>query len=103
MAKERYMTHDEIMDQIAKDSADDLAKAIYHTFRTEEGKSVLAWILNQCGLFETRPERMKPELIALGNRILQAGHMQITGDMGAYTTAVIESYEHSDLEKVERS
>lgn len=95
--------HDQISEHLRQEGEDELAKAIYHTFRTEEGKSVLAWLLHQCGLFETRPERMKPELIALGNRLLQAGHMQITGDMGIYTTAVIESYVHSDLEKVERS
>ena len=70
----------------------ELAKAIYNTFKSGDGKSVFAWILDQCGFFET-------ELIALANRIMVTGHMTVTGDMGKYAMAVIESYDSSDLKR----
>lgn len=77
---------------------DDLAQAIYNTFKTEDGKTVLAWIMDQAGYFNPDASTIKPELIALINRLLLTGHMTITGDMGRYTTAVIESYENSSFE-----
>lgn len=77
----------------------ELAKAIYNTFKSGDGKSVFAWILDQCGFFETDPNKVKPELIALANRIMVTGHMTVTGDMGKYAMAVIESYDSSDLKR----
>lgn len=76
---------------------DELARAIYNTFKTPEGKSVFAWILDQCGYFEADPAKVKPELIALANRIMLAGNMTVAGDMGKYAMAVIESYDNSDF------
>jgi len=74
-----------------------LARAIYNTFRTADGKAVLSWLMNEAGFFETVPARMVPENIALINRLLVAGHMTVTGDMGRYALAVVESYDLSDL------
>lgn len=78
------------------DDREELAQAIYNTFKTSEGKSVFAWILDQCGYFETDPNKVSPELIALANRIMVTGHMTVTGDLGRYAQAVIESYDHSN-------
>jgi len=39
-------------------------------FGTPEGKTVLADILNRCGLFDRDAGGVKPELIALANHIL---------------------------------
>ena len=75
----------------------ELARAIYMTFRTAEGKAVLSWLMSQAGFFQTDPTRMVPENIALINRLLVAGHMTVTGDMGKYALAVVESYDASDL------
>lgn len=74
-----------------------LAQAIYNTFKTADGKAVLSWLMSQAGFFETTPARMVPENIALINKLLVAGHMTVTGDMGKYALAVVESYDASDL------
>lgn len=76
-----------------------LASAIYETFHTSSGKTVLAWILNQCGYFVTDPNRVSVDLVAFANRLLQAGKLSIFGNMGVYTQALIESYENSTFER----
>ena len=74
-----------------------LAEAIYKTFRTEDGKVVLSYLMIEAGFFEDDIRKMKPDCIALVNRLLKAGHMTASGNMGIYATAVVESYDASDL------
>lgn len=81
-----------------EDEAQELARAIYNTFRTADGKVTLTWLLIQCGYFNTKPEDVSPELVALANRLMAAGHMRIQGNAGLYAQAVIESYDNSTFE-----
>ena len=48
---------------------EDIFKA---TFNSREGKTMLYWILNECGYFST-DGRIEPSLIAFANRLLMAG------------------------------
>lgn len=77
----------------------DLSAAIYRTFSTADGKTVLSWILYQCGYFVTNPSAVSVDLVAFANRLMQAGHMTITGNMGKFARAIIESYEGSTLKE----
>ncbi|MFA6934578.1 MAG: hypothetical protein WCR70_04850 [Sphaerochaetaceae bacterium] len=78
---------------------EELAAAIYKTFNTADGKTVLSWILYQCGYFVTKPSAVSVDLIAFANRLMQAGHMTITGNMGKFARAIIESYEGSSFKE----
>jgi len=40
------------------------------TLTTEDGVQVLTWILNECGLWACDPQKVVPELQAMGNRLL---------------------------------
>lgn len=77
----------------------ELADAIYRTFRTAEGKTVLAFLMNEAGFFASDPAKINNDNVALINRLLKAGHMTIAGDLGKYTLAVVESYDMSDYNR----
>ena len=77
-----------------------LAGAIYETFSTDEGKSVLQWILNECTFFETRPDKISPEKLAFAHKLLNAGNFTINGDSGRFVDAIVNSHDRSgDYEK----
>ena len=75
----------------SRDSAD-LAGCIHRTFITDDGKTVLAWILDQCGVFQTDPSKIDPSLIAFAGRLMKAGNMGIAGDAGVLASAILASY-----------
>ncbi len=54
------------------------------TFNSEDGKAVLAAILNRLGFFADDPSAVHPEMIAAANWIL--------GQMGVLTISNIEAY-----------
>lgn len=83
-------------------SVDTIGKAMREVFSTPDGKSVLAWILSRCGMFETRIEHIRPELIALGNSILSEMEVGESGNMGIYLRGLLDSYESSDAENSDR-
>lgn len=85
------------MDETLKNDERELAEAIYKTFRTAEGKTVLSFLMSEAGYFSTDPAKINPDNVALINRLLIAGHMTVAGDMGKYALAVVESYDASDL------
>jgi len=65
------MTKEEIKD--AKDSLllEESSREVFRrTLTTDDGVQVLTWILNECGLWVGDPEKVVPELHALGNRLL---------------------------------
>ena len=74
------------------DDDSELAAAIHRTFSSEDGKVVLQWILDQCGYFATAKDRVDPALIAFAGRLMEAGHMGISGDSGIFVTALLSSY-----------
>jgi len=41
-----------------------------NTFGTNDGQEVLTWILNECGVYAQEESKVKPELVALANRLL---------------------------------
>lgn len=84
---------------MASNDERDLAEAIYKTFKTEDGKVVLSFLMIEAGYFEDNPALMKPDCIALINKLFKAGHMTASGNMGIYATAVVESYDASDLKR----
>ena len=71
----------------------ELSECLYNTFRSGEGRTVLAWILNECGLFATSPESVDPSLIAFAGRLLEAMNVGVHGDAGKYVNAILESYD----------
>lgn len=77
-------------------SINSISEAMHAVFSTPDGKSVLAWILNQCGVFETDPRRIDVSLIAFAHELMRAGNMGIYGDAGKYATALVTSYEPDD-------
>ena len=85
------------MEERQKSDERELAEAIYKTFKSAEGKVVLAYMMNEAGYFSTDPGKINADNVALINRLLIAGHMTVAGDMGKYALAVVESYDASDL------
>lgn len=77
---------------IYDDDEPELAAAIHETFSTDSGKTVLQWILNQCGFFNVNKSQIDPALLAFGNKLLNKGHMGITGDSELFVTALLNSY-----------
>ena len=53
-------------------------------FSGEDGKTMLYWILNECGYFAVNPSLIKPDLIALANRLLNAGGITAPQSAGKY-------------------
>lgn len=39
-------------------------------FDTADGRTVLYWIANECGVFQSDPTRIRPELMAFWNRLM---------------------------------
>lgn len=77
---------------IYDDDEPELAAAIHEIFSTDSGKTVLQWILNQCGFFNVNKSQIDPALVAFGNKLLNKGHMGITGDSELFVTALLNSY-----------
>lgn len=70
----------------------ELAKCIYDTFNTPEGKVTLTWILDQCGVFATDRSRVDPSLVAFAGKLMNAGCMGIAGDAGVLASAILRSH-----------
>ncbi len=58
-------------------------------FSGEDGKTMLYWILNECGYFSTDASVIRPELIALANRLLLAGGITSPAEAGRYIESII--------------
>ena len=58
-------------------------------FSGEDGKTMLYWLLNECGYFATDPSRIHPDLIALANRLLYAGGITAPQTAGKYIDNLI--------------
>ena len=59
-------------------------------FSGEDGKTMLYWILNECGYFATDPSYIKPELIAFANRLLMAGAVTAPQEAGRYIDSIMQ-------------
>lgn len=59
-------------------------------FSGEDGKTMLYWILNECGYFATDPSAIRPELIALANRLLFTGGITSPSEAGRYIDNIIQ-------------
>lgn len=77
----------------------DLSEALYNTFRSSEGRTALAWILNECGYFATSKEDVDPSLIAFAGRLIKATGLAVHGDAGKYVNALLESYDGTMSDK----
>lgn len=47
-----------------------IGKVFQTVFSGVDGHTTLWWLANECGYFETDPEKIKPELLALFNKIM---------------------------------
>lgn len=71
-------------------------------FSGEDGKTMLYWILNECGYFATDPRYVSPELIAFANRLLLAGAVTAPQEAGRYIDSILQvsrGAEHIDISK----
>jgi hypothetical protein len=65
------MTKQEKQETEAKLKLEENDREVFRrTFGSEDGIQVLTWILNECGRWSCDPEKIIPELQALGNRLL---------------------------------
>lgn len=58
-------------------------------FSGEDGKTMLYWILNECGYFSTDASAISPDLIALANRLLLVGGVTSPREAGRYIDNII--------------
>lgn len=71
-------------------------------FSGEDGKTMLYWILNECGYFALDASIIKPDLIALANRLLNAGGITAPQTAGKYIDNLLltaRETEHIDDEE----
>lgn len=59
-------------------------------FSGGDGKTMLYWILNECGYFATDPAYIKPELLAFANRLLYAGAITAPEEAGKYIDSIMQ-------------
>lgn len=78
-------------------TADTIGAAMREVFSSPDGRSVLAWLLSRCGMFETHPDRIRPDLIALGNSLLSEMEVAENGNMGIYMKGLLDSYDPEAL------
>ena len=69
-----------------------LARAIHSTFATPEGRVTLTWLLDRCGIFERRPDRIMPDRISLIAELMDAGHMAVAGNADIFASALLASF-----------
>ncbi len=71
-----------------------MERTIQDVFKTafsgEDGKTMLYWILNECGYFATDAGNIKPELIAFANRLLYEGGITSPLEAGRYIDNILE-------------
>ena len=60
------------------------------TFSGEDGKTMLYWILNECGYFATSAGDIRPELVAFANRLLYEGGITSPLEAGRYIDNILE-------------
>ena len=60
------------------------------TFGTLDGKTMLYWIADECGYFQTDTAKIKPELIAFFNKLLQVGEIAIPQKAGKLMAAYMD-------------
>ena len=53
-----------------KKTEDTVGKVLRTAFSGTDGKTALLWLANECGYFETDPAKIRPELLALFNKIM---------------------------------
>lgn len=61
------------------------------TFDNADGRTMLWWILNECGYFATDPRYISPELMAFANRLLMAGGVNTPAKAGRYIDSLMVS------------
>jgi hypothetical protein len=73
---------------------------------TQDGKILVTWFLNECGMRATDPAAVHPELIALGNRLLvELGVIHETQDANLYaiTEKLLEASNNDDLNALRKA
>ena len=60
------------------------------TFGTQDGKAVLADMLNRLGFYADDPASIKPELIAVANWMLGRLGTRTMSNLASYTEAIID-------------
>lgn len=83
-----------------EEQMDRIDEAMHQVFSTPEGKAVLAWILTQCGVFETDPQRIDRSLLAFANELMRTGCMGIYGHAGRYADALVMSYDPGIMDEI---
>ena len=70
----------------------DLAAALYRALSTEDGRVLLVWLMDKCGLFERDSQKIQPERMTLVSELMDAAHLGIAGDAGVFADALLASY-----------
>lgn len=73
---------------------DDGRKTLKDVFRSvfgsEDGKTMLYWILDQCGYFAQNATAVRPELLSFANRLLALGDVNSPLNAGAFMKAIMD-------------
>ncbi len=67
-----------------------MAEVFRVTFSGEDGKTMLYWILQECGYFETNPNLISPELTSFANRLLATGGINVPQMAGRYIDSILK-------------
>lgn len=71
-------------------------------FCNDDGKAVLAQIMNKLGAFSQDPHVIDPNLIAVSNWILSKIGILTIPNLNAYVSAIVDSNSGKDIENLRR-
>lgn len=80
-----------------------MAEVFRVTFSGEDGKTMLYWILQECGYFETNPNLISPELTSFANRLLSTGGVNQPQMAGRFVDEILRlssEYKEEEVDEI---
>lgn len=71
-----------------------IGKVLQGVFSGLDGHTALWWLANECGYFETDPAKIKPELIALFNKIMYETGAYLPKQAGVLIEKITEAMDY---------
>lgn len=66
-----------------------MREVFINTFDTPDGRTMLYWIMDQCGYFQKDPRMVSPDLIAFAHRLLYEGGVAMADKAGDYMQRIM--------------
>ncbi|MBO8442613.1 MAG: hypothetical protein IAC42_02475 [Spirochaetes bacterium] len=72
-----------------------IGKVLQTVFSGVDGHTALYWLANECGYFETDPAKIRPELLALFNKIMYETGAYLPKQAGVLIKKITEAMDYT--------